>query len=100
MKTFEEICYMSQSELKEYLAKYLRSKGYKVANENGFLYAKAKEDNPVRVLLVAHMDTVHKERIEELEKVPYDSKHKKNYIWIEKSILKSTWNRIKGSLFQ
>lgn len=71
MKTFEEICYMSQSELKEYLVKYLRSKGYKVANENGFLYAKAKEENPIRVLLVAHMDTVHKQRIEELEKIPY-----------------------------
>lgn len=38
--------------------------------------------------------------LDKLEKVPYDSKHKKNYIWIEKSMLKSTWNRIKGSLFQ
>lgn len=71
MKTFEEICYMSQKELKEYLAKYLRSKGYTVVKEDGFLYAKAKEENPVRVLLVAHMDTVHKERIKELEKIPY-----------------------------
>lgn len=71
MKTFEEICLMSQAELKVYLGKYLRSKGYKTINEDGFLYAKAKEENPVRVLLVAHMDTVHKERIKELEKVPY-----------------------------
>ena len=71
MKTFTEICCMTQSELKEYLEQYLRSKGYKVINEDGFLYAKAKENNPVRTLLVAHMDTVHKQRIEELEKVPY-----------------------------
>jgi len=77
MKTFEEICSMSQVELKKYLGQYLRSKGYKVINEDGFLYAKAKEENPVRVLLVAHMDTVHKERITEVEKVPYLEKDNK-----------------------
>ena len=75
MKTFEEICLMSQTELKKYLEKYLRSKGYKVINEDGFLYAKAKEENPVRVLLVAHMDTVHHERIKEIEKIPCANKN-------------------------
>ena len=58
MKTFEDICYMTQSEVKDYMQQYLISKQYKVINEDGFLYAKGT----VPVLLVAHMDTVHKEQ--------------------------------------
>lgn len=69
MKKFEEICAMSQEELKKYLKKYLSSKGYKIVDENGFLYATPKE-TPLRVLLVAHMDTVHHERIKEIQKMP------------------------------
>lgn len=57
MKTFKEICMMTQKEVKEYMHEYLTSKAYKVANEDGFLYAKGD----VPVLLTAHMDTVHKE---------------------------------------
>lgn len=56
MKKFEDLCYMTQKGVKEYMNKYLASKKYEVVNENGFLYAKGD----VPVLLVAHMDTVHK----------------------------------------
>ena len=55
MKKFEDICRMTQEEVKAYMKKYLISKKYDVIDEDGFLYAKGT--NPV--LLVAHMDTVH-----------------------------------------
>ena len=58
MKRFEDICRMTQKEVKDYMYQYLLSKKYNVINEDGFLYAKGT----VPVLLVAHMDTVHKER--------------------------------------
>lgn len=57
MKTFKEICQLSQKDLKAYMHKYLSSKKYKVINEKGFLYA----EGDVPVLLLAHMDTVHKQ---------------------------------------
>ncbi len=63
MKTFEDICRMTQAEVKEYMHGYLSSKKYKVVNEDGFLYAKGT----VPVLLVAHMDTVHKEQCNIIE---------------------------------
>lgn len=59
MKKFTEICKMSQQEVKAYMAKYLASNKYNVVNKDGFLYAKGD----VPVLLVAHMDTVHKQKI-------------------------------------
>lgn len=58
MKTFEDICRMTQPEVKAYMKKYLSSKKYDVVDEDGFLYAKGT----VPVLLVAHMDTVHKQQ--------------------------------------
>ena len=57
MKKFKDFCCMTQEGVKEYMAKYLASKKYEVINEDGFLYAKGD----IPVLLVAHMDTVHKE---------------------------------------
>lgn len=56
MKTFEDICKMTQPEVKAYMKSYLSSHKYNVVDEDGFLYAKGT----VPVLLVAHMDTVHK----------------------------------------
>lgn len=56
MKKFVDICKMTQSEVKSYMEKYLVSQNYKVENEDGFLYAKGD----IPVLLVAHMDTVHR----------------------------------------
>lgn len=58
MKRFEDICKMTQSQVKDYMCQYLSSKKYNVVNEDGFLYAKGT----VPVLLVAHMDTVHREQ--------------------------------------
>ena len=63
MKTFEDICRMTQPEVKEYMKGYLSSKKYKVIDEDGFLYAKGT----IPVLLVAHMDTVHKEQCNIIE---------------------------------
>lgn len=58
MKSFENICKMTQPEVKKYMKKFLINKGYDVVDQDGFLYAKGT----VPVLLVAHMDTVHKEQ--------------------------------------
>lgn len=58
MKSFENICKMTQPEVKRYMKKFLADKQYNVVDQDGFLYAKGT----VPVLLVAHMDTVHKER--------------------------------------
>ena len=57
-KYFEELCQKTQSEMKEYLFKKL-SKAYpKVEKGNGYIFAQGE----VPILLVAHMDTVHKEK--------------------------------------
>lgn len=58
MKSFVDICRMTQHELKKYLPRFLRGKGYTVVVDDGFIYAKG---NNVPVMLTAHMDTVHKE---------------------------------------
>lgn len=55
-KTFEEICKMPQEQLKVYAANRLRETHRSVAMEDGFVYAQGVYP----VLLVAHMDTVHK----------------------------------------
>jgi len=65
MKTFEDICKMTQPEVKQYMKGYLASKKYNVVDEDGFLYAKGD----VPVLLVAHMDTVHTKQCEKIYKV-------------------------------
>ena len=57
MKKFVDICRMTQKEVKSYMEEYLTSRNYKVENKDGFLYAQGD----VPVLLVAHMDTVHKQ---------------------------------------
>lgn len=54
---FTEICKASQKELKEKLESELIALGYSPQNEDGFLYA----EGTVPVLLLAHMDTVHKD---------------------------------------
>ena len=62
MKRFEDLCRMTQQQLKNYMKQYLESKEYKPVCEDGFLYAKGT----VPVLLVAHLDTVHKRKCEEI----------------------------------
>ena len=70
MKDFLGICKMSQKELKDYLVKFMGSKNYVTHNCSGFLYCEPKGSNRIPVLLVAHMDTVHIERIKEVYNIP------------------------------
>jgi len=65
MKNFEQICKMTQFELKKHMHEFLTNNDYVVANEDGFLYANPKKDR-IPILLVAHMDTVHREICEDI----------------------------------
>jgi len=58
-KNLEKIYKMTQKELKSYAVAYLRSMFDNIVAEDGFVYAKGT----VPVLLVAHLDTVHKEPV-------------------------------------
>lgn len=58
MNNFINICKMTQPEVKAYMKQRLTELKYEVIDEDGFLYAKGD----VPVLLVAHMDTVHKKQ--------------------------------------
>lgn len=62
LKTFSTICRMSQADLKKYVAKELKTTHDKVINENGFVYAQGT----FPVLLVAHLDTVHKQLVKHM----------------------------------
>lgn len=61
-KEFEKICRMSQEELKRYLTNRLKSKYNNITEMNGFVYA----EGSFPVLLVAHMDTVHKDTVKQI----------------------------------
>lgn len=52
-----EILKLTQNEMKKYLNKILNNNQYETTYGDGFLYAKGE----IPVLLVAHMDTVHKQ---------------------------------------
>lgn len=56
MKLFNKICRMSQETLKEYVAQELCKTYDEVISDDGYVYAKGS----FPVLLVAHLDTVHK----------------------------------------
>ena len=57
---FGKICCKTQEELKVYLTALLSSKGYKVINKDGFVYAKGE----LPYLVTAHMDTVHEVQVD------------------------------------
>ena len=57
MNAFEKILRMSQKELKKYVAKRLKETHNDITVGDGYVYAQGT----FPVLLVAHMDTVHKE---------------------------------------
>lgn len=57
IKKFAKLCRMSQADLKEYVAKQLKSTHDKVIDGDGYVFAQGK----FPVLLVAHLDTVHKQ---------------------------------------
>lgn len=57
-KLFKHICKMGQNKLHIYAANWLNSNGYKnVVSDKKFVFAKGE----LPVMLVAHLDTVHKE---------------------------------------
>ena len=56
-KKFEMLCRMSQNKLKKHVTAELNDKYDVVINRDGYVYAQGE----VPILLVAHMDTVHKE---------------------------------------
>ena len=58
---FINICKLSADELKKYLEIVLRKYYDNVFSEDGFLYAKGDD----KIVLTAHMDTVHKENIKD-----------------------------------
>lgn len=60
MPDFVEICKKSQKELKRFLVSKLKKMGYETIIRDGFIYAKGE----IPVLLTAHMDTVHENKIE------------------------------------
>lgn len=57
MRTFVNICRMSQSKLKEFVVEELSENYEQVVSDDGYVFAKGK----MPVLLVAHLDTVHKQ---------------------------------------
>lgn len=59
MLNFENIIKSSQRELKHKLNKELKVLQYKTINSDGFLYGKGD----IPILLIAHLDTVHKEGV-------------------------------------
>lgn len=62
-KTFRNILQCSQENLKVILSNFLKYKGYEeVINEDGFVYAKGD----IPILLVAHLDTVHRQKPSEI----------------------------------
>ena len=56
LTSFQYILRMSQRELKNYLENTLQEMGYPTVSKRGYLYAEGESP----VLLVAHLDTVHK----------------------------------------
>ena len=59
---FEQIFRLSQGNLKEALVGELKALGYKPKSRKGFLYAPGE----VPVMLIAHMDTVHRQLVEHI----------------------------------
>lgn len=60
--TFETILRLPQMDLKKTLKAELKSRGCPVTDKPGYLYA----EGTIPVLLVAHMDTVHRQPVEQI----------------------------------
>lgn len=59
----ESLCKMKQSTIKKHVTKELESLGYHPKVEDGYVFAKGTHP----VLLVAHMDTVHKSTVKKIK---------------------------------
>lgn len=77
MKTFKKILKPKQDYLKKLVVKYLEMKEYKPIIGDGFVYAKGD----IPIMLVAHMDTVHKEQPKDIF---YDSEN--DVLWSPQGI--------------
>lgn len=74
-KGFVQLCLPTQEELKVLLVKELIAAGYTdVISADGYIYAKGN----IPVLLTAHMDTVHRKRVEDFYE--YYDENKKQHI--------------------
>ena len=62
-KVFEHICTMTQAEVKKYVSKKLSKYGKVIKKGDGWVY----KEGTVPILLVAHMDTVHKHTPREIK---------------------------------
>lgn len=62
MKQFEALVKLNQSQMKSFLKAYLEKRYEEVHCEDGFVYAQGEKP----ILLVAHMDTVHKDTVEQV----------------------------------
>lgn len=60
----EDVFRQTQNELKNSLTAVLRSYGYAPIKRNGFVFAQGRKSSPV--LLIAHLDTVHKEPVKHI----------------------------------
>jgi len=60
--TFETILRLPQMDLKKTLKAELKSRGCPVTDKPGYLYA----EGTIPVLLAAHMDTVHRQPVEQI----------------------------------
>ncbi len=69
---FIKICKFSQGKLKKYLANEIKKYNYEPIVGDGFLFAKGQN---CEVLLTAHMDTVHKEKVRDYYEFERDGKH-------------------------
>lgn len=58
----KDIIIRPQAALKQFCKQFLEYKGYKPVSKDGYLYAKGE----IPVMLVAHLDTVHKESVKEI----------------------------------
>lgn len=61
-KLLSEIIIKTQPQLKRFCSDYLKYKGYEVITKKGYLYAEGN----IPVMLIAHLDTVHKETVKEV----------------------------------
>lgn len=61
-ESFKDILKMKQENLKQFLYEMLKEKGYNPIFRDGFIFAKGETP----VMLVAHMDTVHKSEVKEI----------------------------------
>ena len=67
MLEFIDICKDTQMKLKARLEKRFKNEDYRVISEDGFLLCIPQCEDAIPILLTAHMDTVHKTAVKQVE---------------------------------